>query len=58
MAVIEFVPLSLYIMLIGVILSTYLLEISALFCGGKGEIWAEEDFKLHAHYCLKKKNTV
>ena len=40
-------------MLIGVILSTSLLDLSTLFGGGRGGIWVEEGFKLHARYCLK-----
>ena len=52
MAVIEFVPLSPCTMLIGVMLSTSLLDLSILFGGGRGGIWVE-GFRLHAHYCLK-----
>ena len=44
-------------LLIGVILSTSLLDLSTLFGGGRRGIWVEEgfNFKLHAHYCLKKR---
>ena len=56
MAVIEFGPLSPCTLLIGVMLSTSLLDLSTLFGGGRGGMWVEEGFKLHAHYCLK--NTV
>ena len=56
MAIIEFGPLSLCTMLIGVILSTSFLDLSTLFGGGRGGMWVEEGFKLQAHYCLK--NTV
>ena len=35
-------------------MSTSLLDLSTLFSGGRGGIWVEEGFKLHAHYCLSK----
>ena len=56
MAVIEFGLLSPSTRLIGVTLSTSLLDFSTLVGGGMGGIWVEEGFKLRAHYCLK--NTV
>ena len=43
-------------MLIGVMLSSSLLDLSTLFDGGRGGIWVEEGFKLREHCCLK--NTV
>ena len=45
-------PLSPLTMLIGIMLSTSLLDLSTLFGGegGSGRIWVEERFKLHAHY--------
>ena len=53
LAVLEFDPLSLCTILIGVMLSTSLLYLSVLFGGGRGWIWVEEGFKLHVHYCLE-----
>ena len=52
-AVLEFGPLSPCTMLIGVMLSTSLSDLSTVFGGGRGGIWVEEGFKVHAHYCFK-----
>ena len=40
-------------MLIGIMLTTPLLDLSTLLDGDRGGIWVEEGFELHAHYCLK-----
>ena len=42
----------------GVMLSSSLLDLSTLFGGGRGGIWIEEGFKLHAHYCLKTQSKI
>ena len=36
-------------------LTISLLDVSAMFDGGRGGMWVEEGFKIHARYCLKKK---
>ena len=53
MAVIESTP---YTLLIGIMLSTSLLDLSTLFGGGRGGIWVEEGFKLHAHLLFEKRS--